>query len=150
MPASTFLRSRDWREKLGGVSIAYFWNETFGFGVLTCWPINFAQFKTIARHYGVARADIAALGTTEIRSAQYFFFPERETHVIAFSKREVAARDVGVIAHESFHCVRNALRRRGITTDGGDGEEAHAYALGWLTNKITDARGIVRYRDPSK
>jgi hypothetical protein len=154
MPASAIVkipRSREWRDRIGGVTAAYFWNETFGFGVLVFWPINFAQFGTLMRHYGAAtKAELAELGGTEIRSGQYFFFPRKETHVIAFSKREHQARDVGVIAHEAFHCVRNALRRRAITTDGGDGEEAHAYALGWLTNRITEARGIMPIRDFSK
>lgn len=132
------------------MTCAYFWNETFGFGVLVLFPVNFAQFCTILRHYDAAtRSDIAQLAGTEIRSAQYFFFANKETHVIAFSKREVAARDVGVIAHESFHCVRNALRRRGLSCDG-DGDEAHAYALGWLTNKIAVARRLLPVRDCSK
>lgn len=153
MPASAIVKlppSREWAERIGGVTCAYFWNDTFGFGVFVAWPVNFAQLGTILRHYEAAKkAELAQLEGTEIRAAQYFFFAERERHVIAFSKRSAASSDVGEIAHEAFHCVRNALRRRGLSCDG-DGDEAHAYALGWLTNRIAEARRIIPHRDLSR
>lgn len=154
MPAATIVKlpaSRDWAERIGGVTCAFFWNETYGFGVFVAWPVNFAQLSTIIRHYEIAsKSDLEQLDGTEIRGGQYFFFAAKERHVIAFSKRSAESCDVGEIAHEALHCVRNALRRRAVSCDYSDGEEAHAYALGWLTNKIAEARRIIPHRDLSK
>jgi hypothetical protein len=129
------LRSKSWfkpAKKNGGVNELYLWNETFGFAVLTAWPVDDTLMRQGLKFHKcvVPDSEIRPLEKNGAKAVfegtgRYFIFLTRDDDAI-FSD----------IPHEAFHVVADALLARGIKPDLESGEESWAYTIGWLTSEV--------------
>lgn len=133
----------NWRAKTGPVNQHYFWNDTWRFGVLVVWPVNIKQVRFIARKIGATQKSIKELCYREIGIGHYFHFGNG-LNIIAFSrpgKERSKSEVMNTVAHEAFHCISAELLSRKISLSEAD-DEAWAYTLAWLVQRIVEARKL--------
>lgn len=63
----------------------------------------------------------------------------RSEGVIVVKKAATGAALIGTLAHEAFHVVHSMLQERGVKLRDRDGNEAHAYLLGYLMEEMVKA-----------
>lgn len=77
------------------------------------------------------------LNKQNLEGTHAMFFINRKTNnwVLAFNKSKISR---GTIAHECFHATVRIMHEKGITTGTNfEAEEAYAYLLGFLVDKVS-------------
>lgn len=104
------------------MNIRKFRNDTWDFAVHIVWPVTPAQFQRY-----VCRVDDPSYKNPGPFSALcYYGEPILENIIIGFAAWKNQPRDLGLLAHETFHATHRVLAYKGMNLTG-ETCEAFAY-----------------------
>lgn len=76
------------------------------------------------------------LDVDHVQTSYAFVWPDDIDVLIYLPTVPRTAYELGVLAHEVFHCAVHALRRSEVSFSNGQANESFAYYISWLTEQI--------------